>query len=64
MKNKTEIKRFFGLCPQNDRQRECITGNEPTCVALQGDILGLCKTAKPVILNLFQDLFNSNTSKK
>ena len=39
MKNKTEIKRFFGLCPQNDRQRECITGNEPTCVALQGDKL-------------------------
>ena len=40
MRNKTEIKRFFGLCPQNDRQRECITGNEPTCVALQGDKLG------------------------
>ena len=37
MKKRNEIKRFFGLRPQNDRQRECITGNEPTCVALQGD---------------------------
>ena len=37
MKKRNEIKRFFGLCPQNDRQRECITGNEPTCVAPQND---------------------------
>ena len=44
MRNKTEIKRFFGLCPQNDRQRECITGNNSTCVALQGDISGSCIT--------------------
>ena len=45
MKKRNEIKRFFGLRPQNDRQRECITGNNSTCVALQGDISGLCKTS-------------------
>ena len=37
MENETGIKRFFGLCPQNDSQREYITGNKPTCVALWND---------------------------